>query len=1112
MEITKGIKKMHPWVLSKQTAASKIGRLCSVALMSFLLVWSGKAVADPGEATATIETCTTSYTSPEDLIIENQAVLPYCRTTAFAKFTRTITLTSASIVGIDSDTTNHTKFSPYAASNTGEYWSNSGSSWNLNGYDEDNDGDNTNDYNITWYYDSAWLGTPRIKYNNGTTIVVTGIPVDGFFTKMTLWESTESDPFWNKEKGTTITKVSSTAAGATAVVQEFDIAVGDNTLTFTIDDSYPVEDTETTTYWLTFETGEDGGTNLVANDIRVKIEDLTVDIQPYKAAYNTVDYPDPDGLTGVLINTITAEAHAVDMMPMKNNTSDFTTSNLVGNSGYPPYDITDYLNSQLKYYTVNGLAFIEPSDDASKELFRTKEAVGDVQQELMGLNDPYPILGLNIAGTNGNEPDSGYTTQFLESVKLTIFVPEDSPFNPQTDLVNHLNNNFENITLWEDKNNNGVFDFEDEKISLNYGSIAANCLWTRGVFGDDDVNVEDTPYTFSDNGTATDTTDDYVTIDEVKYTIYTTTMMVQTKEDDDGNGTITVAPIENTEDGLPDFFICTTANPASYTVTGQPKYGSTFSISSSEITFTYKQSTYNSATPTVPDDETINLNFDTMTREAKIGFDVLDYDADYLEAEGFPDPVLMFNMVCSRNGTLSGSKLSVVDADNEINETLHKIKVRFTGDNFTPYKLAALSDDAASGVSLWKDGKGATGSLATTTVGMFDPRAGYNLTQMTALISDTCVPLNMDNLVWYFHDDSATNKEVLWDGTQTLVDAADYFYVELVPKSPVILYDDDLFYAQSDGTTKGTDRGMDYFIAIRGRSSGLDYSSKRGLDYGDKIKISVIPSKDFLFGYGDEAFDQTEDSSLNEMFKTVSTEVTATMPTVFSEPDNENGNILSVNNQTAVLGLDIIAPDLSSSSATIQTRTDTVTTSRQIDGYVDEVTVAGIDIPLNMDVNYTLTITTEVTATTKTEDDIVTTGTDYYTAISLGETGSTTVIDVATIQNYTETVADMSTGSEQIVTSYADTTVFAIGLIGSPDDMNVDGDSITQEVNPLLNNTTTVSTSGGDSGSTKTTTKDLSSTTFDTTTTPGSIVITTTDDISCHVDMNYYKDGIPVLG
>ena len=55
----------------------------------------------------------------------------------------------------------------------------------------------------------------------------------------------------------------------------------------------------------------------------------------------------------------------------------------------------------------------------------------------MPLNEPYAVLGLNLAGRRGDE---GNEAEQLAVVDVQINVPTGSSFNPNTDLANDLGN------------------------------------------------------------------------------------------------------------------------------------------------------------------------------------------------------------------------------------------------------------------------------------------------------------------------------------------------------------------------------------------------------------------------------------------------------------------------------------------------------------------------------------------------------------------------------------------------------------------------------------------------------------------------------------------------
>ena len=107
------------------------------------------------------------------------------------------------------------------------------------------------------------------------------------------------------------------------------------------------------------------------------------------------------------------EASVVDMIPHRSDTANsqkagpnllqFFDGSDMGKvlqryNGYPPYLLTEYLNSQIKYFTFMNMEFYEDVLDTTQRTINQGLAIGENQQELMGLNDPYPVLGINAAG------------------------------------------------------------------------------------------------------------------------------------------------------------------------------------------------------------------------------------------------------------------------------------------------------------------------------------------------------------------------------------------------------------------------------------------------------------------------------------------------------------------------------------------------------------------------------------------------------------------------------------------------------------------------------------------------------------------------------------------
>ena len=575
------------------------------------------------------------------------------------------------------------------------------------------------------------------------------------------------------------------------------------------------------------------------------------------------------------------DAETVDLTPFPNYIGDYWTSvarDVMGiwcgsnHAGFPSKLFETYINSQVKYYTVNGPEFYQPVEGGTQVQNSNQafiETPDTANPELMPLNEPYPVLGLNLAGRKGDE---GSAPECLAMVTVQINVPAGSSFNPNRDLSNDISAKYPGISIWYDADNNGRFDKEKDKLLDPQLNI---------------MNNEVISPVWEDTGSGSTYTVNYII------------------KDSDKN-----AKLELVADGKPDFFICLTAKPNANVDLEQPRYGSSFTMQVNDVHFYYKDNADADGNPLVDADPSWGFAnppyFDgtsytpysgpfqnifgdigpygcDYSKEVTIGFAVKPYhQPDHIEAEGFPVPVLAFNMVAS--------------PDSNVTETLHSVKVRFAS-GFNPNKLAPLSDNYTSGVSLWADDK--TGSVKN--IGVFDPRTGTSINNF-ASFKDSCVPLAASSLKWFIHSDTTGDRQ--WDGVETPT-GTEYFYVLLTPKTAIQLKDDDYFYKYDDskslaeGPAYGSNRGMDYFICLRGGE---------GLAYGDAITVSVVPAEDFEFGRGSEAVYSESDARKNSQTKdAISNTVQATMPTFFSEPSSDHR--LKTDSYTAVLGIDVVAPD-----------------------------------------------------------------------------------------------------------------------------------------------------------------------------------------------------------
>ncbi|MFA6931450.1 MAG: hypothetical protein WCT05_14085, partial [Lentisphaeria bacterium] len=836
------------------------GKAMLILIAAFLMVTSS-AVAQT-DATATGTTYTTSFSAPTKLTIENQSILPNSQPTVLFKFTRTMTETAASIAGTytaaDPAAVPPVTGVPFAA-NVGAV---------ATAYPRI-----TNESSLTYssMNGTDWIIDQTIIYGNDIQLVVslnTENPDSrqkaALIQNVILYQSYDETTFSHEQVGVAggIALLSSQAGG------------GNTSWNFPISDIIFTEGVnETTTFWIAVQTASVPGKTLDekktfgiltgSEDTRAVLE-FNANLGSYAPSAATptgsANATDPDGENGRTADLLTCEAHVVDLLAYPTDSSDYYTSFGItigpGNDGFPPASHDDYLNSLVKYFTVNAMEFYKPTGNQVTDGQSALAAIGEAQRELMGLNTPFAVLGLNVASLRGDENS---TAERLKKINVTITKPANSSFNPSTDLANDLQAPYPNISLWRDSNGNGKYDDGDLMVALKYDNMSGE--------------VNHSKWTGSGSYTAILTVPD------------------------------TGVELDTTADDKVDFFICLTANPSSSAVTEQPKYGAEFQMQVTDLTFYYQNDEDPDGIDLTPgsisDTHALAENFDDITsRRVKIGLEMIPHVPDALEADGLPVPVLSLNMADSRAS--------------EINETLHSIKVRFTNNDFTPNKLAALSDDAFSGVSLWKDNKAGVSRF----VGTFDPRSGFDASNPMLGQSnpDTCVSLSTDDLVWYYYN--GTNS-VRWDGTQSVTsEPTDYFFVVLKPKNPIELYDHDLFFDPANPSNKGEFRGMDYFICVRGGGVGRSYSgTDRGLDYGDSITATVKPYGDLLFGYGNNAVEATmEFDSYNTNNTSITQTVIAKMPTFFSEPVNDSGSYLAANRKTAVLAIDIVAPAASTES------------------------------------------------------------------------------------------------------------------------------------------------------------------------------------------------------
>ena len=908
------MKKNYP-------TTSFIGKL----LWGLAVILAVGAWATDGKLTATY--WTTEFTDPESTLLTNQAIFAGSQPTVIMKFDRIMTMNTSDFPGAYTETAApyhlHSSGATFAASGPkadGEHWATGSWLSTHNSFTSQDTTFNPSKNDATANH--SW------RDNSVTFTVIVDTTNDkvnpALIKSVQLWKSRVNSTFLHKNIIDEPLLGNLQETEGTVLVEEIVNTGSDTQYVFNIENDvretthqYSVK-SNTTHFFVTIKTVDNIQGENKWNEAEEGATRKELHFKWQRSGYTcdviTQKITDDSGEKTSAPNKLTFEACVYDILPFEEYTESYASSFAEydlfgfkvgpGNEGFPPADATEITNSQIKFMTVNAIEYFEEdqnSDALQKQINDLQSyswAIGDAQKTLMPLNEPFAVLGINIAGTTGDETNN---TENLYQIGVRIDVPATSSFDPRRDLSNSATpeDGHQNITIFKDINKNGFFDDDDKKsgqveLTYLYPIELANSAWIK------DGNS------------------------------YTATLTIEPQ---------TNAQLEKTQTGLSKFFVCLCANPSGTQVTQQPYYGSDFTL---KVTFVqcHRQSgladgkndedfisdngyelgtgfVVPATTPPAPEPEPYELDLansfnDTTSRLVTIALEVSQYlddqttdpfdsvRPDPLEADGLPVPVLAINMAASPS--------------DKVNEKLHIVKVRFASAGFNPDKhIAPLTGDELSGVSIWKDNKDGKDQ----NIGVFDPRVGLSPSKPFQGISnaDTVVELSADCLKWHFHDGTA-GTDTEWDGTQSNTNAGDYFYVLLEFKKAIELYDNDDYYDKSstsftpkdgqhsgaDGTpAKGKWRGRDYFICVRGAGEGRDYSEKRGLDYNDQFGISIVPSQDLLFGYGENAVDPTRLSG------TVTTNVEATMPVFFTEP-NTTGQY-DINGKTALLGICVVAPD-----------------------------------------------------------------------------------------------------------------------------------------------------------------------------------------------------------
>ncbi len=896
------------------------------ALWGLAVLMAAATWATDGTLTATY--WTTTFTNPTSTLINNQAIFGGSQPTVIMKFDRVMNQTSATFNGTYTQTSAPYILTPRGGGSTfaGKGSSYDSEHWTADSWLMINSSINSQDTTFNPSRNDTTAGHSwRDNAVTFTVIVDTDNQnVDTTLIKsVQLWKSRATSTFSHKQLiAGTSNEVNAGNQELTGIVLVQEIMNDDEgTMTeYSFDIKTDVRETthnknqgmsNTTHFFVTIKTKDNIKDKNKWNESDEERTRKELKFKWKRGAYysktNTTDNEKETGDKEISPDTLTFESCVYDILPFEDYTSNYGNSKKSiqmghkvgpGNEGYPPQRGPEFTNSQIKFVTVNGINYYEETTNQLNDGESINWATGLAQKTLMPLNEPFAVLGLNLAGTTGDEASSA-NTEYLMQIEVQIDVPSDSLFDPRTDLATSIQVNEDdpehNITIFKDTNNNGFFDEDDKRnglVKLKYNK----------------ENGEVRHSVWSKSGRT-----------------YTTTLSPENEDN---------ARLEKTQNGISKFFICVCSNPSEKGVTTQPHYGSDFTMKITSVKCVRQDGldrekknqnggyedfvsennyTLGKGYGSLAD---VNKNYNDVTsRPVTVGLAVSKYVDDHidasldsvlpdpLEADGMPVPVLAINMAGSPKPN--------------INEKLHSVKIRFSTPGFNPDKhIAPLTGDALSGVSIWKDNKD---NDTDGYLGVFDPRVGIRPSEPFGSLSntDTVVELSPDCLKWYFHN-GATGKDTEWDGTQSISASGDYFYVLLKFKKAIELYDNDDYYDKSytgrtndtiggkdpdNGRPKGKWRGWDYFICVRGAGEGRDYMSatNRGLDYNDAFGVSIVPSQDLLFGYGENAVDSSKLSTA------ITTNVKATMPVFFVEP-NTTGTY-DINGKTALLGFSVVAPD-----------------------------------------------------------------------------------------------------------------------------------------------------------------------------------------------------------
>lgn len=507
---------------------------------------------------------------------------------------------------------------------------------------------------------------------------------------------------------------------------------------------------------------------------------------------------------------------------------------------------------------------------------------------IMGINTPYLLFGLNIAGPSGMT-SSGNTTEYLSGLEVLF-----TNITGGAMFASHPIATYPDVSIWEDTNNNGVFDPTFEVTS---GGAAGG----DRLIGPPDTSGGPTGTQRAHNGGAMTPVIDGTNTNRTAYV-----------------ASERAIDLEATADNRVDFFVCLTTDPSHIWVLSTPQYGEEFDadlndnpVGTRSINFWYaRQSGTDPVTGNTkavldviraaPDAGQVLGAPEPVAMTTAMAINKMQSPEGTIEADGFPAPIFNFNLA---DGTGLGA-----------NESIEQIRIWFSGAGFKPTDIMPLTDDEFSGVSLWWDNKTAGMAKADDQLGQFDPpqgvtwlgqtQNGQNLHSTT--FNDTNLPLSSGSLTWYNGGDSTP-----WSPYN---DTGPDYYVVLRPKAPIALPPNDYDWQDNPahghstvGTVTGPNyRGPDLFVCVR--ANGMKNASyggtwwERGIDFGDEMIATMKDPNDITFT-------RTGVNASPDQFPKSTTNTLQTIPLAYNVLTTRDNQPISPYYNTAVVGINLVAPD-----------------------------------------------------------------------------------------------------------------------------------------------------------------------------------------------------------